>query len=91
MWCQLKKKDHTGMAPSSYKSGKRCKCVKADLQCSDICNCNAQTFAIAMDSAREESVVVCQGRQKKEMVGKEKHMSYKRQKHGPATKNSWTG
>ena len=27
-----KKKDHTGMAPSSYKSGKRCKCVKADLQ-----------------------------------------------------------
>ena len=30
------------MPPRSYKSGKRCKCVEADLQCSDICNCHGE-------------------------------------------------
>ena len=50
--------------------------------------CSARTFVIAMESAGEESTVVRQGRQRKEMVGKEKNTNYKRQKHVPATKNS---
>lgn len=36
------KKVRAGMPPRSYKSGKRCKCVKADLPCSNICNCHGE-------------------------------------------------
>ena len=31
-----------GVSPRSYKTGKRCKCVKADLPCSNVCNCHGE-------------------------------------------------